>query len=73
MYAFDFDQTLIDGIASTAVLELLRNGLPEEIIGERAGESRVQYINKVMKYMALERITPQQIAFKIRQMELVPG
>jgi hypothetical protein len=73
LYAFDFDHTLLDDNSDTAIADLLQAPIPDEINNIFNGKNWTEFMDRVMKYIAAQGVTSEQIYRRIQQLKFLPG
>jgi pyridoxal phosphate phosphatase PHOSPHO2 len=73
LYAFDFDHTIVDQNSDTAVMEVIHDPVPPNLVRLFDGTNWEEYMEGVFKFVADEGGTYDIIAEKICELQATEG
>jgi len=73
LYAFDFDHTIVKDNSDTFIVKIIKSPLSPKVKASFDGTNWTEYMDKVMKFLATQGKTVDEIQKHIEKLELVPG
>jgi len=73
LFALDFDHTIVNQNSDSAVIEVLKNPIPEEISRSYDGTNWSEYMDKIFRHVATDGATVDVIARQIKKLKPTPG